>query len=88
MKFFFAIVVINSNMPRFEGFEGSSFIMDYLTAVHWAVSTMTSASAGDILPRSLQGYFIGMCVRIGGLLLFAYILSRVVAIFVNNGKSR
>ena len=70
-----------------HGGEASSK-MEYLLAIYWTATTMTSTGYGDITPHSIQTYIYAIFVEIGGLLLFGYILASVAAILTNKDQPR
>ena len=82
--FYWAVLLIHLLCTGWMGVYGinqdSDTTTNYIAALYWTVTTLTSVGYGDILPVSNSQRLYSMLVQISGVGVFGYLIGNVVTI--------
>lgn len=71
---------------RFD--PNQSHLDNYILALYWAVTTMTTIGYGDIVPNTRNQYIFAILVEFGGVGLFGYIIGSITSLLANLDLSK
>lgn len=79
---FFALVFLGGIGFALYELDGSEFGFRLGRGLWWAIVTITTVGYGDVVPLTLPGRLVGLCLMVSGLLVISLLTATVASIFV------
>jgi voltage-gated potassium channel len=79
---FFALVFLGGFGFAINEPDGGNFGVRFGRGLWWAIVTITTVGYGDVVPVSLPGRLVGVCLMVSGLLVITLLTATVASIFV------
>ena len=79
---FFALIFLGGLGFALYEPDGGDFRVRLGRGLWWAIATITTVGYGDVVPLTLPGRLVGVCLMVSGLLVISLLTATVASIFV------